>query len=202
MEPEEFYRMKQRSGGPLITRADFDAAAAELANPNSKVDPAILMSILRKDMTRSYEALMAPFLKVPNYRIALDALIYICLEYGQTARYIDDILRFMRGVPSDSRDGIRRYAISIAGGYLNEAHNTEVLRELINIAENETDKRIREEAYQALFKALGHNGPPYGERDINDERERDYEALGPGIVQEANQRLKREEADQKRQLDG
>ena len=195
MEQREYDLLLERANTHVITRPEFEAAAMELASPNRKGKASTLMAILRKDRTRTYEAVMIPFLEGPDYRDALNALTYICLEYGQTARYTEYLLRFIEGVPYDWNDSIKSSAIGIVGIYLNETCDSELLRELIIVAERGTNKRIRVEAHKALFEALGHNGLPYGKRDPNAERARDYEALGLEIVEEAKQRLVNEEAD-------
>lgn len=196
MDPNKYnyYYLRARRG--TITPEEIEEVRAELQNPEHKGKLRTLLLALETHSwvhkVQMHMDVMEPFLKGPDVGLASFVLMTLCAVYGLTSEYTREVLEFMKGVPWDPGNEVRGTAISVVGFYLNRASNLELLRELTHIAEHNTGAYLRTRAYDALYEALGHAGPPHGPRDPI--LKIDYEREGPLLIQEAKERLAREEA--------
>lgn len=192
-------------GGKLSGKEELAQIVAEAAselhelqqtNPQAEEDYiAYLLDILQYTHDTSYAYLAEPYLKGPRDFLAAQALILLCHYYDLTERYVDYILKFIRGVEWDPMDDLQHRATLIAGHYLEKHTHIGLLSELIRIVEDASGSNARpsfpfltterrELAYAALVDALGKPSE-IGGFNIDE--------IDPAIVDEAKERLKQEE---------
>jgi hypothetical protein len=84
------------------------------------------------------------------------ALQILCDFWGLTDDYIGRVVEFVHGVPWDTEDDVRLLAISIAGDYLRERSDNDILATLLRIYHDPDERQIiRETAYRAVARAMG-----------------------------------------------
>ena len=111
-----------------LSQAEIEAVAQELQQPNPEADRYTLLHILGRACAVSYRGLVERFLDSPDdpmlARIALQSLV----DYWDLAeQYLDELLRFVRGVPWDVDGDVRLVAISNAGEYLRSHRESNLL---------------------------------------------------------------------------
>lgn len=115
-----------------------------------------------------YRYLIEPYI---NYRkndwVCCQALKALCTCWGFTEDYLEAIKMYIRGADWDVSDDIRIVALSIAGAYLREKFNRELMQLLVDMFEglgeiegiHERDDYKREFlkgcAYEVLSRAVG-----------------------------------------------
>jgi hypothetical protein len=124
-------------------------------------------------------------------RTAEEALTLLCLYWGLTSRYTEQLLRFIRGVPWDYDERLRTLAISIAGGYLRQNSEPSLLDGLISTFESDSDIRVHNTAYYALCEAMGHDARV---GFVEDEMRKPKPDIDSAVIQVARERLSREMA--------
>lgn len=68
--------------------------------------------------------------------VCIEALKTLCTYWDYTQDYLKEIKMFIRGVDWDPHDDIRLWALSIAGHFLKENLDSELLQLLIDVFEN------------------------------------------------------------------
>lgn len=128
--------------------------------------------------------------------VSEQALKALCEEWGLTSKYLEQIKNFIRGESWDVNENVRMLAISIAGEYIKETSDKELLMLLLDVFENlGTSNSLREFreysrdliqgcAYFAILIAMGKDWdelPDQEETDLlirqNRLSELDQEAL-------------------------
>ena len=118
------------------------------------------------------------------------ALQILCGYWGNTAQYLEEVLRFMRGVPWDQEEDVRQIAVSEAGEYLRSNTEPRFLRELISIFESEDEERsMHEGAYFALARAVGRDWKDLPSAASHFDL---VTQIDPAVIQVAKERLRRE----------
>lgn len=175
--------LKQAKYGQLSVQ-EIAEVAAELQKERPETLRYSLLHILGKAGDTSYRSLVEQFLECrEDPMLSKMALRTLCDYWHFTDEYRDTLLRFVRGVSWDDEQHVRRVAIQIAGEYLIDHSDTEMLRELLSIYEDsQEDKSMRDWTYQALSRAMGRDF-----RQILITNKRD-----PAVLIEAKNRLAQE----------
>jgi len=156
----EFDEMLERATSELSLPAqDLARVVAELRKDKPVIYPGTLLRILGKGGDKSYKDLVEPFLETPNDpMIARAALWTLCVEWNLTSHFIPRLRNFVQGVSWDIGEDLRLAAFSIVGEYLRNNSDAELLRKLLAIFEDHTERQlIREAAYHALGRAVGRD---------------------------------------------
>jgi hypothetical protein len=143
-----------------LTAEEVEAVAQELRHPAPESDPYYLLAILGEAGAKQHRDLVERFLSEGNDPwLTRRALEVLCLEWGDTERYIDWIERFMAGVPWDAHDDIALLAVSCAGSYLRDHTEGRLFWNLLRIHGDHAERHLlREAAFSALATAVGR--PP------------------------------------------
>jgi hypothetical protein len=187
MTVDKYDELLERVRDGTISEEEVAAAAAELEKPQPETDRYTLLFIVGRRGGPHYRTLVEPYLQGPDDMLARLALWVLCWYWNLTDRYTGQLLTFLRGVPWDGLEEIRRAAASITGEYLRTHARPELLNELIDIFEKRDENpSLRQYAYYALADALGRSTrqlPPIYEGE-------DLDALvDPLVVQGAKARL-------------
>lgn len=135
--------------------------------------------------------------------VCIQALRALCTYWEYTNDYLKELKMFIRGVEWDPHDDIRLWALSIAGKFLKENFDYELLQLLLDVFEKlgELDSLhehreyarefIKSCAFEALAIAMGKN---YDEILDTDDIENcllngQLELLDLSIIEQAHQRL-------------
>ncbi len=119
--------------------------------------------------------------------LAALALQILCDFWGNTQLYIEDVKRYVQGIHWDDDQDVRLRAISIAGEYLHQENDRELLEYLYTVVgDRKEEQLIRENAYCALARAAGRdwNELPSATRSFDLEKDIDLK-----ILEEIQQRL-------------
>jgi hypothetical protein len=132
-----------------------------------------LISLLGKvlagrNISPSHRKLIEKYLHYPDDpMVSAVSLKVLCREWGLTLNYLELIKKFIRGIGWDVSDEVRFHAINIAGEYLREAFDKELLQLLLftyQLEEHTDTIRVTREdahiflqgcAYEALARASG-----------------------------------------------
>jgi hypothetical protein len=114
-----------------------------------------MLSILGDAPNFGYSPTVEPFLYSKNTTIAESAMRVLCLSWEITKPYAELILKWMKGMPSDTMGTSRVTAIQVAGQHLLEHSHPAILAELMQIFENKNNDNVdRSTAYEALVRAI------------------------------------------------
>jgi hypothetical protein len=146
-------------GKDKLSEDELGMVAEELRKPDPEADRFTLLDILGYAFALQYRDLVEQFLECEEDPwLARLALQILCGYWGQTDQYLEEVLKFMRGVPWDQEEDVRQMAISEVGEYLRSNNEPRFLHELILIFEDDDEERsIREGAYFALARAMGRD---------------------------------------------
>jgi hypothetical protein len=187
MSVDKYDELLERVRDGTITQEQVAAAAAELAKSQPETDRYTLLYIVGRRGGPQYRGLVEPYLEGPDDMLARISLWILCWYWNLTDSYTSQMLAFLRGVPWDGLEEIRRAATAISGEYLRTHARPELLSELIYIFEKrDEDLTLRQYAYHALADALGRDSgrlPPIYEGDDLDS------LVDPSIVEAAKTRL-------------
>jgi hypothetical protein len=178
-----------RSGG--ISEQELSMVVSQLHSTDPAVDRYTLLQILGYAGYPSWRPQVEQFLACEeDPMLARAALQILCDMWGLTGMYITEILQFLQGVPWDEGGYVRLAAISIAGEYLRNHFQSQLLSDLIGIFEDETEAAVpRQEAYFALARAIGRDWQqlPSAARFMDLGRDAD-----PTVLNDARERLMQE----------
>lgn len=120
-------------------------------------DPYVLLEIVGEAGGKELAGAVEPFLNARmDPMLARIALQILCDYWGLYREYRNDIIRFLDGVPWDKEDDVRQIAIAVAGGSLRHGSDPELLKRLIDFAEDARNRELlREDAVSSLGRALG-----------------------------------------------
>ncbi|WP_044882784.1 hypothetical protein [Neochlamydia sp. EPS4] len=135
--------------------------------------------------------------------VCIQALRALCTYWEYTQDYLKELKMFIRGVEWDPHDDIRLWALSIAGDFLKEHYDPELLQLLLDVFEKlgkldslqEQREYAREFIQSCAFKALAiASGKKYDEILDTDDIENcllngQMELLDLSVLKKARQRL-------------
>jgi hypothetical protein len=152
---------KAKSGD--LTKHELDQVVAAIKDPSAKADPYTLLHIIGRAMDASYEDLVVRYLECPeDPMLSRLALQILCDYWGQAAKYINYVRKFLSGVAWDVEGDVQQVAASIAGEFLRTTWDDDLFSSLLDIATNENDlPEMRVTAIRSLSRALG-----YGWKDM------------------------------------
>ena len=93
--------------------------------------------------------------------VSSQTLSTLCLDWKLTSYYLDKVILFLRKVDWDLSDEVLLTAILIAGEFLREKFNHELLELLVNIYKNPpeeegyVDRIVQAAAYESLARTRG-----------------------------------------------
>jgi hypothetical protein len=156
---DRYQALLERAKSGVITAQEVSLVAAELRDSTSEADPYTLLHIVGHSGDTSYRPLVEEFLgHERDPMLARLALQILCDYWGDTTRYAEEVLLFLRGVSWDDEEDVRRAAITTAGEHLRAHLHPAMLRELLRLFEDEREAQIiRESAYCALARAAGRD---------------------------------------------
>ncbi len=116
-----------------------------------------------------YRGLIEKFIVFPkDPSVSVAAFGVLCNDWDLTAEYISQIKMYIRGVEWDEGEDMRVKAMCIAGRYIKESGDKELLRMLLEVFENEREEKItREIAYDSISVALGSDWTVLPQIDID-----------------------------------
>lgn len=155
MNEDEELLAKAQEG--RLEPSDIDTIIARLSSRSG--DPYLLIHALGLGGTPSLASVVEPYLTSREdplqARIALQVL---CDFWGLAVRYRENVSSFIDGVPWDLEGDIRSMGISIAGEFIRDHNDVGLLRQLLDIVNNETEPMdTREWALRAVGRAIGLN---------------------------------------------
>lgn len=117
-----------------------------------------------------FQLIVENFLDYPLYPLASqEALRTLCNNWFFTSEYLPELKTFIRGVAWDESDDIRLSALSIAGEFLREDFDAELLQLLLIVFDDLGESQIIYEkcnskrsflkrvAYEAIARAMGQD---------------------------------------------
>jgi len=129
-----YKNLLDKANSSTLTKDEIDYAAHQLQQPISNADIHSLLLVLGKAHATQYTALIERFLEYePFPMVSALAIGILCRDWHQERRYLNYLLRFLRGVPWDREKDCLRAAISLSGSYLRGSTSVELLRELLRI---------------------------------------------------------------------
>lgn len=159
------------------------------------------LTILGLSGTDRYRKLVEKFLHYhSNEQVCASALRTLCIYWDLTKEYLDDVKLYIRGAEWDETDDVRIKALTIAGMYLREEFDKELLQLVLDVFENlgksdqikdtYEDSRylIQSWAYHALALAMGVD--PFEINDNETEKailEGNLNAIDLSVIQKARQ---------------
>lgn len=200
MQPYNYYydlldKVRERD----LSDKEITAVVAELQEPKPDSNLNILLHILCYSYTQAkqYIPLVERYLNSPDDYLASEALWVLCSCWDLSPNYINEMLAFMDGAPHDEygyRDR-KRIAISCAQLHLERYSEPRLLRQIINILEDEDESETaRESAYEAFYVITGGDKWKYPKPSRKFGPETTAE---PAVVKLAKERLAREEEQEK-----
>ncbi|HST05723.1 MAG TPA: TIGR04086 family membrane protein [Chloroflexia bacterium] len=191
MNKYDFDYLREKVWTEDLTRDEVALVAAELQEPTTDTNPVTLLSIMCYSQAKQYTPLVERYLNGPDDWLASEALWVLCSCWQLSPRYINKMLAFMGGAPKDEYRDRKRIAISCAGIHLERYPAPKLLRQLINILEDENeDESARVSAYEALYVIAGGDRWKYPKTPANFDPSTDAD---PVVVKLAKERLGREE---------
>jgi len=175
---------RAKDGEKLPPEAVDEAAATVAVDETTDRDRYTGLHILGVAQARQYRSLLEQYLEDPSDpMLARIAILGLARYWNEPEPYLDYIARAVDGQEWDYLDDVQLAAISIAGDYLRDHDNPELLRTLIGKAEAAPrGTGIRNATLDALARALGLAWPEIARR----EQDPDY---GPKLIAEAAARL-------------
>jgi hypothetical protein len=140
----------------MLTADELNQIAGQLRSQRS-IDPYELLLALGRAMARQHRSLIEGYLlDVGDPMLTRLALQILCKFWGETERYLPQVRSFLAGVPWDEEGDVRQMAGSIAGEYLRETDDEELLSQLLARTKDEAlDDVDRADAYISLARAMG-----------------------------------------------
>jgi hypothetical protein len=146
----------QKAQAGTITDEEVAWAADMLRQGGGGYNRYDLLEIIGSGFGTQYEALVASFLNWSEdswmNRLALQIL---CNRWGLSAKYVEEIRRFMASAPRDVNDDVRLVAISQAGEHLRAHQDDDLLRRLWEVAHGRGPRREVTEADIEVFGVEG-----------------------------------------------
>lgn len=151
----------------LLEKAKWDKLSAQeidnvvkaikATTPDHDDDLYTLLHILGRSEAVQHKDLVEKFLYYPSFpMISGIALRTLCIYWGLTKEYHDQLKKFIQQVDWDPDEDVRLTAIQCARNYLGEAADEDLLKLLLNIFYDEAAiEPIREAAYEAVAMATG-----------------------------------------------
>jgi hypothetical protein len=177
-----------RSESGEISPSEVAEVAATLAASEASEDAYTLLLILGKSGAVQHRSVVERWLPcLEDPMMARLALQVLCNYWDETPRYLPWVLKGLRRLSWDTEDVVRLAAISIAGEYLRNGQDQELLRLLMDTFESLGERlTVREAAYSALCRAAGRSW-----RDIpSAARHMDFERdVDPSVLSSARRRL-------------
>jgi hypothetical protein len=171
-----------------LSQEEIDQVARELQSERPAADRYTLLHILGRAGAVTQRSLVERFLhSVDDPMLAQMALHILCNYWDMPGQYLDDLIRFVRGVSWDTDGDVRFTALADAGEYLRLHEEPRLLREVLHVFEDAAEAQgVREAAYVALARAMGRDWQalPSAARHFDLER-----AIDPAILSEAKRRL-------------
>jgi hypothetical protein len=142
-----------------LSRAEIDQVARELQSESPATDRYTLLHILGRAGAVAHRRLVERFLEsASDPMLAQMAMHILCNYWDMSDQYLDELIRFVRGVPWDVDGDVRRTALSDAGEYLRSHEDPRLLHAIVQVFENATEGQgMREAAYIALARAAGRD---------------------------------------------
>jgi hypothetical protein len=176
-----------------LSDEEIAAVVAELQEPKPDSNPNLLLHILRQSYTQAkqYTPLIERYLHGHDDDLASEALWVLCSCWDLSPNYIEEMLAFMEGAPQDEYRDRKRIAISCAQLHLERYSEPRLLRQIINILEDEDENETaRKTAYEALRVITGGDKWKHTMIPRNFDPNTDVD---PAVVNLAKERLAREE---------
>jgi hypothetical protein len=174
-----------------LSEDEIKSVADELQKNSPKTDPYKLLHILGRAGAVAYRKMVESYLGEEKSKedpmMARLALQILCDFWGPTKNYLSDVKRFIKKVNWDIENNVRLIALSIAGEYLREFSDQELLQMLLSIFENQDEESIiRETAYDAIARAMGcdYNDLPPISEDMDWEKQ-----INQDYIMKAKQKL-------------
>src|SRR3954453_6570321 len=166
MSEQKIRDLVERSHAFTITDEEVGWAADMLRQGDYGINRHGLLEIVGWSGGKQYEELGASYLECPSdYMLSRLALQILCGHWGLSAKYVEEIRRFLAGVPWDAIGMVRLVAISEAGEYLRLHADPDLARRLWEFAsapdewleeyEVAVPSDEKEAALKALARALG-----------------------------------------------
>lgn len=162
-----------------------DAVAATVAREETTDrDRYTALHILGLAGARQYRSLLERYLEDPaDPMLARIAILGLARYWSEPERYLDYVVRAVEGQEWDYLDDVQLVAISIAGDYLSDHDDPDLLRTLIGKAQAAPrGTGMRGATLDALARAMGLTWPEIVRR----EQDPDY---GPKLIAQAAARL-------------
>ena len=181
--PRPLAELLAGGGGPL-TQAESAVVAEGLRKPEPQADrEALILALGRADDPRRYEHLVMSFVGSEDPRLVRAMLKVLCEEWGMAEESPGLFVGFIHAQPWDEQGQVRLLALRLAGEYLREGSDRDLLELLLGVFRDpEEERSAREAAYRALARAVGrdHDELPSAAREIDLEAEVD-----PRVLEEA-----------------
>ncbi len=191
MANDKYLDLVERGKKGKLSSSELQIIAGLLQEPNDDVGLYTILYILGEHRDISFVPLVEPFLEGPDALYAYVALQTLCWGWKLTARYVDQLLLFMSGVPWDEGEDCKLCATAIAGDYMITTYEPRLLRELFHIWYSEKQKDIlRLVAYRSIVKATGGDwrGIPISATKFNFETDPDRRVLEKAMKMLADSR--------------
>lgn len=115
-----------------------------------------LLEIVGSGFGTQYEELVASFLECPSDPwLSRKALQVLCGDWHMSEKYVEELRRFLNGVPWDVDGDVRLVAMLFAGQYLRTHQDDDLLRRLWEIAHGRGPRQAVTESDIELFGAEG-----------------------------------------------
>jgi hypothetical protein len=142
---------------PDTVTAEEIAAVAALLHTAPEEDRYTLLYILGcVGNPTEHRSLVERYLAGPDDLLAQLAVYILCRWWDLAPQYVDELFAFVQGVDWDDLEQVRWVAVSVAGEYLQDHQEPDLLEILLDIYRNVDIKHsTREYAYWALAEAVG-----------------------------------------------
>lgn len=179
--------LERAKDGETFPSATIDAVAETASlEETTRGDRYTALFILGLARARQYRSLLEHYLDAEatdEPMLARTAILGLARYWNEPERYLDYVVGAVDGYEWDDLEDVRIVAISIAGDYLKDHDNPELLRKVIDIARTEPrGEGTRPAALTALARSMGLTWPEIIQR----ERDPDY---GSKLIAEAEARL-------------
>lgn len=141
-----------------LTPAEIDSVVRALrAGPGQLQETYRLILILGRANAVEHASLVYSYAsECADPMLARVALQVLCSFWQMTGAHLPLVKRFLARDPCDPEEDVRQMAISVAGEYLRQHEDSELLRALIHIVESEDEDEVRRaDAYLSLARAMG-----------------------------------------------
>ena len=204
------------SAGKLAEKAKWDRLTSdEIADvaqrikdikPGNKEDLPCLIFALGRSGADQYREMVEKFLYYTSGEwVCIEALRALCTYWCFTADYLKELKMFIKGAEWDDTDDVRLWAMSIAGDFLKENYDRELLYLLLEVFENlgkSTSVReirdyarslLQSAAYEAIATAMGKkwNEIPDGDFIEAAIENKQLDLLDLTVIQKAHQMIEK-----------